>query len=46
MGGCVGSKPQGEHDTMKQIKMIRKGNSEIVSNDEIYILHLIYQDLA
>ena len=46
MGSCVGSRGQGQQETMRQIQMRRKGESEIVSGDEIYILHLIYQDLA
>lgn len=46
MGGCMGTGGAKYGDSMAKVDVSRSGVGEAVSKDEVYILHLIYQDLA
>jgi hypothetical protein len=42
----MGNRVPSPADTMGNIQLNRKGSGMVVNKDEMYILHLMYQDLA
>ena len=42
----MGNRVPSASDTIDHIQLNRKGSDKVVNKDEMYILHLMYQDLA
>lgn len=42
----MGNRALSPTDTIGHVQLNRKGSDKVVNKDEIYILHLMYQDLA